>query len=121
MLRSVRFAAVCLLALPAFAFAQADDVPVPAANCIKPTVPAVGTSLDKAKADKLNAETTAYGACADAYLKARRATTKKYQDIANTHADAGNAFATDFNGFVATLEAFSKAQAAKAAAAKEKK
>ena len=117
--RSVRFAAFCLLALPAFAFAQAEDVAVPVASCIKPVVPAVGTPLDKAKADKLNAEATAYAACADAYLKARRATTKKYQDIANTHADAGNAFATDFNGFVAALDTFSKAQAAKAA--KEKK
>lgn len=119
MLRSVRFATACLLALPAFAFAQADDTAVPAASCIRPAVPAAGAALDKAAADKLNTESKAYAACADAYMKARRATADKHQLIANGHVNAANALAADFNAYATALDAFSKAQAAKAA--KEKK
>lgn len=118
MLRSLRIACLAVFALPAVALAQADDTTAPAATCVQPVVPPANKTLNKAAADKLNAESTAYAACGDAYLKARRATAAKYQAIANTHVDAANGFATQFNGFAATLDAYSKAQAAKAAKAK---
>ncbi len=113
MFRPARFACVTLLALPAFAFAQADDTAVPAATCVKPVVPAINATLTKAASDKLNAESTAYATCSSAYIAARRATTAKYQAVANAHVDASNKFTADFNAFAASLEAFSKAQAAK--------
>ncbi len=121
MLRSTLVAPVALtllLALPAFAFAQADDTLVPPSSCVKPTVPAAGTALDKAAAEKLNSESKAYSACADAYMTARRTAANKYQLIANTQINAANAFAADFNTFATALDGFSKAQAAKAASDK---
>lgn len=117
MLRIARLACITLLTLPAAAFAQLDDMAVPAPTCVKPIVPAATASLSKPAADKLNAEITAYASCGDSYLKARRATTAKYQAIANAHVVAANTFATDFNAFSVELGAFSKTQAAKAAKA----
>jgi len=119
MLRSVRVACLTLLALPAFAFAQADDTAIPASTCIKPSVPAATITLDKAAAEKLNAESRAYASCGDAYMKARRATAEKYQQIANAQIGAANAFAADYNAFATALGDFSKAQAAKAAQEKK--
>lgn len=113
MLRTARIACFALLTLPTLVLAQADDITVPAAACVKPVVPAIGASLDKAAAEKLNTSSTAYAACADAYLKARRATSGKYQAIANAHINASNAFAAEFNAYAAALDVFSKAQAAK--------
>ncbi len=113
MLRSVRLACISLLCLPTFAFAQADDTTVPPPTCVKPVLPAAGTALSKTAADKLNAESTAYSACAQAYIAARRTTAAKHQAIATTQANAANTFVAEFNGFVASLDAFSKAQAAK--------
>ncbi|MDO9452899.1 MAG: hypothetical protein Q7J29_08560 [Stagnimonas sp.] len=119
MLRSVRVACFTLLALPAFAFAQVDDTAIAASTCIKPSVPAATVTLDKAAAEKLNAESRAYAGCGDAYMKARRATAEKYQQIANAQVSAANAFAADYNAFAAALGEFSKAQAAKAAQEKK--
>jgi len=122
MRRSARLtplALIALLALPAIGHAQGDDAVPPPATCIKPVVPPPGTALDKAAAEKLNTESKAYSACGDAYMTARRAAADKHQQIANTQVGAANAFAAEFNGFAASLAAFSKAQADKAA--KEKK
>ncbi len=119
MFRSARLACITLVALPLLAFAQSDDTIVPPVTCVKPAVPAIGASLTKAASEKLNAESTAYAACGDSYLKARRAATAKYQAIANAHVDASNKFATEFNAFAASLDALSKAQAAKAAKGKQ--
>ena len=110
-----------LIALPTLAFAQADDIAVPPANCIKPAIPAADAALDNTAAEKLNADTTAFGQCADAYIKARRTTVEKYQTIANAHANAANAFATDFNSYSTALAAFGTARAAKAEKDKKKK
>lgn len=120
MFRSLPICAA-LIALPALAFAQADDIAVPPASCIKPMIPAADAALDNAAAEKLNAETKAFGICADAYIKARRTAVEKYQTIANAHANAANAFATDFNNYSTALAAFSAARAAKAEKDKKKK
>lgn len=119
MIRSACLACIALLALPVLALAQVDDTVVPPIGCVKPTVPAIGTTLDKAAAEKLNAQSAAYSACGDVYRKARRASADKYQAIANAQINAANGFAAEFNEYAASLDAFGKAQAAKAA--KEKK
>ena len=111
---SARFACVTLLALPGLVLAQVDDTAVPLPTCVKPAVPAIGATLDKAAAEKLNSDSKTYAACADAYMKARRATADKYQAVANAQITAANGFASEFNAYATSLDAFSKAQAAKA-------
>ena len=81
----------------------------------------IDAALDNVAAEKLNAETKAFGICADAYIKARRTTVETYQAIANAHANAANAFATDFNSYSTALAAFGAARAAKAEKDKKKK
>ncbi|MES2683903.1 MAG: hypothetical protein V4650_10330 [Pseudomonadota bacterium] len=107
-----RFACLVLLALPGLAFAQVDDTAVPLPTCVKPALPAIGATLDKAAAEKLNGDSKVYAACADAYMKARRATADKYQAVANAQITAANGFAAEFNAYASSLSAFSKAQAA---------
>lgn len=114
MLRTARITCLVLLTLPALALAQVDDAAVPALTCVMPVVPAIGTKLDKTASEKLNAESTAYSSCGNAYIQARRETAAKHQAIANAQIDASNAFAADFNGYVTALGAFSAAQAEKA-------
>ena len=102
-----------LLALPSLAFAQADDSAVPASTCVKPAIPAVDAAIDNKAAEKLNADVAAYSACAEAYMKARRATAEKYQGISNAHQTAANALAVEFNGWSTALNAFGAARTAK--------
>ena len=112
MLRSARIACLALAALPAFAFAQADDSVIPAATCVKPVVPALGAKLDKKTADTLNGAVNAYAACSSAYIAERRAIAARHQAIVTAQTDAGNTYARDFNAYASALEAFSKSQAA---------
>lgn len=111
-----RFACIVALSLPVLAAAQAAGTAVPAATCTKPVVPAIGTKLNKAASEKLNAESTAYAACANAHIKALRATAAEHQATANRYTDASNAYVGEFNAFGTALTAFSKAQAAQAPA-----
>ena len=110
MFRSARVACLALAALPAFAFAQADDSVIPAAACVKPTLPALGTKLDKKAADTLNAAVNAYAACSNAYIADRRKIAAKHQAIVTAQSDAANNYAVDFNAYATALEAFSKSQ-----------
>ncbi len=119
MFHPARITLAALLALPVLVFAQPDDAVVPAATCVKPAVPAIGTKLDAKSAEKLNGESKAYAACASAYIAERRAIAAKHQAIVTTQTNAGNAFATEFNAYAAALDAFSKAQAAADAKAKK--
>ena len=112
MRHAAQLAATLLLALPAFAFAQADDTTIPAATCVKPVVPAVGVKLDKKAAEKLNGESTAYAACASAYIAERRAIANKHQVIVTAQTAAANAFASDFNAYATALETYSTGQKA---------
>ncbi len=114
-----RLVCIASLSLPALALAQTTATPVPAATCIKPVVPAIGAKLNKAASEKLNAESTAYAACANAHIKALRATAAEHQATANRFTDASNAFVAEFNGFGTALGEFGKAQAAAAKAASE--
>ena len=111
MLSFARSACLALTVLPTFALAQANDAVIPAATCVKPTVPTLGTKLDKKAAETLNAAVSAYSACSSAYIAERRAIVAKHQAIVSAQTDAANAYAADFNAYATALEAFSKSQA----------
>ena len=103
-MRLFTFAAALALSLPVLA----DDT-VPPPSCAKPTVPAVGTKLDEKTSKQLNTGANAYQACVQTYLTERRAIAKKHEAIAEANTKATNALASEFNGFAAALEAFSRA------------
>lgn len=110
--------AIATLVFSASAFAQtatapvaAQPVAVPAPTCVKPAIPEL-KALDKKASDALNAGSTAYQKCVQAYIAERREVAKQHEAIINANMNASNALAADFNAFGAQLEALSKARAA---------
>lgn len=93
------------------AAAAAQPVAVPAPNCVKPAVPEL-KALDKKASDALNAGSTAYQKCVQAYITERREVAKQHEAIINANMNASNALAAEFNAFGSQLEALSKARAA---------
>lgn len=91
------------------AAAQAAAVPPP--NCTKPVIPEL-KALDKKASDALNAGSTAYQKCVQAYISERREIAKQHEAIINANMNASNALAQEFNAFGAQLDALSKARAA---------
>jgi hypothetical protein len=112
MSRTTRLASLSLLALPLLALAQ-TSVPVPASSCSKPVLPAIDSPMDDKAAKKLNADSTAYAACVETYMKERRAVAEEHRGIFEANANAANAAAKEFNNFSTELTALSAARADK--------
>jgi|GEM_PF-2258286 len=107
------------LALTAFAAqaqtpAAAPASAVPPLACTAPPFPAnFDKGLNKKESEGFNTATKEYKKCMDSYFDARKAVVDQHNAISKAHADAAQAAAKQFNGFVETLNARIAAQGAK--------
>lgn len=91
------------------------DAPAPAAvapmNCTRPVLPSSTKALNKKESDKLNADNKSFQGCVKAYVGARKVVVDEHNAIAKAHADAAVAAQTEFNAYVADLNAHLAARA----------
>lgn len=61
--------------------------------------------MSKKESDKLNAENKSFQGCVKAYVNARKQIVDEHNAISKAHADAAMAAQTEFNAYVAELNA----------------
>ena len=94
--------------------AATPAVVVPPLTCTAPAFPAnFDKGLNKKESEAFNAATKDYKKCMDSYFDARKVVVDQHNAIAKANADAAQAAAKQFNGFVEALNARIAAQGAK--------